>query len=161
MKFIASLSLALCVLTTSADAATRNVTSRSSGWVASGGIGLWIDPSLFLLSPQLEYVYRSNLYFGPLVQLGLGSGTLFTATATGRFIIGHSRVKPSIETGLGMAFATGGAVGLHIPVGVGVDYQLEPGIALGTLIRGNILVGSAFANTFSVSWPLLIGRFSI
>ena len=160
MKFIASLILALCIFTTSAEAATRRVTSRSSGWIGSAGIGLWIDPSLFLLSPQLEYVYRPNLYFGPLVQLGLGSGTLFTATATGRFIIGHSRVKPSVEAGLGMAFGSGGGVGLHIPIGIGADYQLEPGIALGTLIRGNIIVGSGF-NSFSVSWPLIIGRFTI
>jgi len=161
MKFIASLALALC-LSTSAFSATRQLTeTRTGGWLASAGVGLWIDPSLFLLSPQLEYKYRHNLYFGPLVQLGLGSGTLFTATATARLIIGHSRIKPSVEAGLGMAFASGGAVGLHVPIGIGVDYQLEPGIALGTLIRGNLMFGSKFGQTFSVSWPLLIGRFAI
>ncbi len=32
-----------------------------------------------------------------------------------------------------MVFASGGAIGLHIPIGVGFDYQLERGIAIGTL----------------------------
>ncbi len=130
-------------------------------WLASGGIGLWFDPSLFLLSPQLEYAMRHNFYIGPMVQLGLGSGTLFTASCTGRFLIGQSRVKPTLEAGLGMAVASGGAVGLHLPIGVGMDYQLEHGISVGTIIRGNFLIGSSFANAFSVSWPILVGRFAI
>jgi len=163
MKIFTTLALVLSVTTTTVASARQPVSeTRTGGWVGSAGIGLWIDPSLFLLSPQLEYVYRQNFYFGPLVQLGLGSGTLFTATGTGRFIFSHtSRVRPSIEAGLGLAFATGASVGIHIPFGVGVDYQLDGRISLGTLIRANLIVGSGFGNNFSVSWPLLIGRFAI
>ena len=131
------------------------------GWLASGGIGLWLDPTLFLLSPQLEYAMRHNFYIGPLVQLGIGSGTIFTGSFTGRYIFSHSKVQPSVEFGLGLGFGSGGAVGLHIPIGIGMDYQLESGISLGTMIRGNFLIGSSFANTFSVSWPILVGRFAI
>lgn len=135
--------------------------TRSGGWLASMGVGLFFNPGLFLLNPQLEYAMRHNFYIGPMVQLGLGSGTLFTGSFTGRFLFGHTRVKPAIEGGLGMGFASGGAVGLHIPLGVGVDYQLERGIAIGTMFRANIFIGSSFANTLVISWPILVGRFAI
>ena len=132
---------------------------RSSRWIASMGLGLFFNPSVFLLNPQLEYVYRHNFYFGPMVQLGLGAGTLFTGDFTARYLFGHSRIRPAIEAGLGLA-VSGGAAGLHIPIGLGMDYQLERGIAIGTMFRANIFVGN-FGNSFSVSWPIIIGRFSI
>ena len=59
-------------------------------WIASGGMGLTVSPTLFLISPQMEYVARPNLLVGPLIQMGLGdAGVLFSAEVTGRYILGH------------------------------------------------------------------------
>ena len=130
-------------------------------WIASGGMGLTISPTTFLLSPQLEYVYRPNLLVGPLVQMGLGNGgVLFTGEVTGRYILGHHpRIKPSLEAGLGLAAASGGyasAVGVNIHVGMGCDYIIDRGIAVGTMIRANF---APPLKTFYLSWPILVARF--
>lgn len=144
-----------------ASAASREPSEvRHSRWLASLGVGLFFNPTIFLLNPQAEYALRHNFYIGPMVQLGLGAGTLFTGSFTARYLFGHSRVKPAIEGGLGLAFAGGGAIGLHIPIGVGIDYQLERGIAIGTMFRANLFIGN-FGNTFAVSWPIIIGRFAL
>lgn len=131
-------------------------------WIASGGFGLTISPTLLLLSPQLEYVQRGNLFFGPMVQMGLGSGVLFTGTATGRFLIGkHPRVKPSVEGGLGIALASasvGSAVGIHILLGMGLDYIIDRDISIGTMIRANF---APPLTTFFASWPLIVARFAL
>ena len=132
-------------------------------WIASGGIGLTVSPTLFLISPQLEYVQRPNLFVGHLIQAGLGEGgVLFTATATGRLLIGkHPQVKPSVEGGLGLAMASslfGSSVGIHVLMGLGMDYLVDKDISVGTMIRANF---APPLKTFFLSWPLIVGRFAI
>ena len=46
-------------------------------WLGGGGFGLMLGPGLVMLSPQLEYVYKPDLTFGSLVQMGFaGEGVL-------------------------------------------------------------------------------------
>ena len=131
-------------------------------WIGSPGIGLFIDPTLFLIDAELEYVIKPHFYLGPIVQLGVGSGTLFTVSGAGRLIFGnHPKIKPSAQFGLGLAAQSPGGGGLHIMFGVGVDYKIDSGIYLGTMVRGNIMIGGATLKSFAVSWPLLLVRFAL
>jgi hypothetical protein len=41
---------------------------------------------------------------------------------------------------------------------MGVDYQIEHGIAIGTMIRANF---APPLQTFFLSWPIVVGRFAI
>ncbi len=152
---------------TQAAAAPRDVAAEAPmhHWIASGGIGLMISPTLFLIQPQLEYVLKPHFMLGPLVQIGIGSGVLFTGSASGRFIFGHSpKVKPCVEGALGLAFAGSGtaggtsSVGIHIGVGIGVDFKVDQGIELGTMIRANF---APPLKDFFLSWPIVVGRFAI
>jgi len=157
-RILIALVLGLAVVTTKAEA----FGSRGN-WIASGGLGLTISPTLFLLSPQLEYVQRPNLYIGPLIQMGLGEGgVLFTATATGRFLIGrHPLVKPTVEGGLGLAMASslfGSSLGIHVLMGIGVDYLIDRDISIGTMIRMNF---APPLKTFFLSWPMIVARFAL
>jgi hypothetical protein len=131
--------------------------------LAGGGIGLTVSPTLFLLSPQLEYIARPNITVGPLVQLGISDPVvLFAPSLTGRIIIGNNpRVKPSLEGGIGIAVGSAvgtSSIGVNIHFGIGFDYQIEPGIAIGTMIRANF---APPLKTFYLSWPIILGRFAL
>ena len=69
---IRKLGLSLCFLLTLSNAAFG--LGKRGDLIGSAGIGLTFSPTLFLLSPQLEYVYRPHLTFGGLTQFGLGDG---------------------------------------------------------------------------------------
>jgi hypothetical protein len=134
---------------------------KQGDWIGSGGIGLTISPNLFLLSPQLEYVYVRNVYLGSVIQLAPGDGgVLVSASATIRTLLGkHPYVKPTVEAGLGFAVASSAfssAAGVNIHFGMGVDYLLNTKIAVGTMIRANF---APPMQTFYVSWPMFMGRF--
>lgn len=148
----------MAVLTTKAEAF-----GNRGNWIASGGLGLTVSPTLFLLSPQLEYVQRPNLFIGPLIQLGMGDGgVLFTASGTARILLGqHPKVKPSLEGGLGLAMASslfGSSLGIHVLMGIGVDYIIDRNFTVGTMIRGNF---APPLKTFFLSWPMIVGRFAL
>lgn len=135
--------------------------SQGKEWIASGGLGLTVSPTLLMINPQLEYVYRPNLFFGPMIQAGLGDvGTLFTFSGTVRYLVGHHpRVRPALEGGLGLAVGSSSfssSVGVHITFGMGVDFVLEPTIILGTMIRANF---APPLDTFFMSWPIIVARF--
>lgn len=133
---------------------------KPGDWIGSAGIGFMSSPALFLLSPHLERVYRRNLYLGGLIQAGLGNASLFTATFTARMQVGnHPRLRPTLEGGIGItagSSAFSSAVGVAIHVGMGVDYLLEPDLALSTIVR------ACFAppvQTFFLSWPVFQVRY--
>jgi hypothetical protein len=165
--FLAALTVSLLVVSNPTYAAhNRSLVSPGrvgepvGEWIVGGGIGLTIDPTLFLISPQLEYVVKPNILVGPLIQLGLGNIVLFVPSVAGRIIIGHHpHAKPSVEGGLGMAIASAGynsSVGVNIHFGIGFDYQIDPDIAVGTMIRANF---APPLKTFYLSWPIFLGRF--
>lgn len=133
---------------------------KPGDWIGSAGIGFMSSPALFLISPHLERVYRRNVYLGALIQAGLGNSSLFTATFTARMQVGnHPRLRPTLEGGVGItagssSFAS--SVGLAIHVGMGVDYLLEPDLAISTLVRANF---APPVQTFFLSWPILQVRY--
>lgn len=139
-----------------------SLSGRCDTWLASGGFGLTFSPTLVLLSPQLEYPYKPRVYVGPLLQLGIGDATLFTGTGTVRYLVGdHPKFKPCFEGGLGVA--AGGSsfsssMGVHILLGMGFDYQVEPDMSVGTVFRANF---APPLKTFIMSWPLIVARFRI
>jgi len=126
-------------------------------WVAGIGAGLTISETSFLVSPALEYVKSSHFSYGALVQLGLASDVIFTGSLYLRFMLGSQRIKPVLEGALGLAVA--GSAGIHIMAGLGVDYRIDSGISLGTVIRANFM--PITSDSFMVSWPLLFARFNI
>jgi|LakMenEpi03Aug12_release.lakeMendotaPanAssembly.Ray.scaffolds.fasta_scaffold72064_4 hypothetical protein len=130
-------------------------------FVGSVGMGILTSPTLFLLSPELEYVHNQDLNIGALAQMGLGNGgVLFTASGKVRhFFGGSARVKPCVEGGLGLSLSSSlfsSAVGVHIEAGMGFDYVLEKNMSIGTMIRLNF---SPPLKSFFLSWPIVTLRF--
>lgn len=138
-----------------------SATSQSGEWVVSGGFGLTFNPTLVLISPQLEYVHNSNLTFGPMIQAGLGDATVVTFSGTVRYSIGeHPKLRPNVEGGLGMAVGSGyrNNVGVHIMFGMGADYMIDNALSVGTSFRVNL---APPLDTFFLSWPLAVVRLRI
>lgn len=130
-------------------------------FVGSAGMGILTSPTLFLLSPELEYVHNQDLNIGALAQMGLGNGgVLFTASGKVRhFFGGSARVKPCVEGGLGLSLSSSlfsSAVGVHIEAGMGFDYVLDKNTSIGTMIRLNF---SPPLKSFFLSWPIVTLRF--
>lgn len=134
---------------------------QKGDFVGSAGMGIMTSPTLFLISPQLEYVHRSDLNLGGLAQMGLGGGgVLFTASGTVRhFFGGNPRVRPCVEGALGLSLASSlfsSSVGVHIGAGMGFDYIIDKRTAIGTMIRLNF---SPPLKSFFLSWPIVTLRF--
>lgn len=130
-------------------------------WIGSAGLGLTLSPTLFLLSPQIEYVYRRNIFMGPLLQAGLGNGgALIGASYTGRLLIGQNpRLRPSLEGGLGIVASSGlfpNSIGILFHIGMGFDFLLEERLSLGTMIRANF---APPIQAFVFSWPIFVVRY--
>lgn len=133
-------------------------------WLAGGGFGLTLGPTLLMLSPQLEYVNKPDLTFGSLVQMGLaGDGVLFTVSGTCRAVFGDpsAKVRPTFEGGLGLAMASNlyaSSVGVHILAGGGVDYIYDKNLTLGTMLRLNF---APPLKSMFLSWPMILARFKL
>ena len=138
----------------------------STDYMVSTGFGLAVgamDSTQFLVSPHLEYIKTPRLYLGPLVQIGISDSLLFGASASVRYMVGnHAKIRPSFEGGIGLAFTTSPVadpnIGLLIHVGMGMDYQIDPNFAVGTLFRINM---APPLDSFFLSWPVIIARFGL
>lgn len=130
-------------------------------WLLSPGVGAAFDPNGFLLSAQIEYIDRPYLFYGPFADLiFVSGGTAFTGGVTVRTLLGGGRLRPSIEAGMGLTFASGGtgSFGFHFHFGIGADYRLAPGISLGTMLKPSF---NPPIDNFWVAWPMVIGRFAL
>lgn len=133
-------------------------------WLGGGGFGLMLGPGLVMLSPQLEYVYKPNLTFGSLVQMGFaGEGVLVTVSGTCRAIYGDetSKLRPTFEGGLGLAMASSlysSNVGVHILAAGGVDYVYDKNLTLGSMIRLNF---APPLKSMFLTWPMIIARYKL
>lgn len=134
---------------------------RTGQWIAGGGLGLTISPTALLLTPQLEYKHNEHLYYGPSIQMGLSDGwSLFTFSGTIRYVLkSQSKLRPCLEGGLGMAVGDGftHSIGVHISLGMGFDYMVDPGLTLGTIVRANF---APPMDNFFMTWPILMARFA-
>lgn len=136
---------------------------RNGDLIGSGGAGLTFGPTLLLLSPELEYVYRSDMNFGGLLQMAIGGSVLFTVDGKVRYILATNspKMKPSFEGGLGLAIGSSSfssSVGAHIFFGGGFDYFFDRDTSIGTMFRINF--APPLDGVF-VSWPMIIGRFRL
>jgi hypothetical protein len=139
---------------------------RSEEWVFSGGMGLTFSPSLFLLSPQIEYQLHPRTLVGALIQAGVGDSTLVTVGGSLRYLIGNDpKFRPSIEGDLGITSASVGyaarsgntnTFGIHLGAAIGFDYFIQHTVSLGTMFRVNF---SPPIKTVFLSWPVLTARF--
>ncbi len=133
-------------------------------WLGGGGFGLTLGPTLVMLSPQLEYVYKPDLTFSSLVQMGFaGEGVLFTVTGTCRTVLGDekAKIRPTFEGGLGLAMASSlyaSSVGVHILLGGGVDYVYDKNLTLGTMLRLNF---APPLKSMFLTWPMILARFKL
>lgn len=129
-------------------------------YLGTAGVGFTASPSSFLLSPQLEYLYREDVTVSGLAQIGLSDGVLFTGGGVVRWVLGsHNYIKPTIEAGIGIALSSDilpKNFGVHILTGIGVDYALSRDMSLGTVLRLNF---APPMKDFFISWPLLLARF--
>ncbi|MCB0406235.1 MAG: hypothetical protein KDD51_15755 [Bdellovibrionales bacterium] len=132
---------------------------KPGDWVGGAGIGLIFDGSLFLLTPQLEYIHDSTVRYGGLVQLGLASGTLATISGSLRYTFPTRRPKlqPFVEGALGLAIASlyRDSIGVHLMMAAGLDYDVTPDFTIGTTFRFNF---APPLDSFFVSWPIAVGR---
>lgn len=130
-------------------------------FIGSIGTGIMASPTLFLLSPELEYVHSGDLNLGGMAQMGLGDGgVLFTVSGKLRhFFGGSARVKPCVEGALGLALSSSlfsSSVGVHMEAGMGFDYVLDKRTSIGTMVRLNF---SPPVKSFFLSWPIVTFRF--
>jgi len=138
--------------------------SNRGDWLGGGGFGLTLGPTLVMLSPQLEYVYKQDETFGSLVQMGFaGEGVLFTVSGTYRRVLGDetAKIRPTFEGGLGLALASSlytSSVGVHILAGGGVEYVYDKNLTLGSMLRLNF---APPLKSMFVSWPMIIARFKL
>lgn len=138
--------------------------SNRGDWLGGGGFGLTLGPTLLMLSPQLEYVYKPDVTFGSLVQMGFaGDGVLFTVSGTYRRVLGDesAQIRPTFEGGLGLALASSlysSSVGVHILAGGGVEYVYDKNLTLGSMLRLNF---APPLKSMFVSWPMVIARFKL
>lgn len=146
----------LAIACFAAAVSSASIPAKKGDWIMGGGFGMMFNPSLVLFSPQLEYVYDSNLLVGPLVQIAPGTlGVVFTASAAARMFIGsHPKLKPCLEGGFGFAMV-GASPGVLIHGGMGFDYIVDNKITIGTMFRANF---APPATTFFVTWPIIVGR---
>jgi len=102
-----------------------------------GGIG----PSVVLMTGQLEFAQSEDLYLGPLVQTGFGSGMLLAISGGARYVMGRKLgVIPTVEGGIGALIASGmfdGSLGVNLHLGLGFDYLIKREMAIGTVFRMN------------------------
>jgi hypothetical protein len=155
--------IALFILVLSLPPSASKAATYDDRWVASAGIGMMVDPTLVLFTPQLEYAVDKDFHWGPILQMGLGSSTLITASWAGRYLplLGLSRLKPYLEGGLGIAVSggnIGAGLGVNVMVGVGLDYRFDGNMSVATAIRGNLCPP---IQTALLTWPMLIGRFAL
>ena len=133
-------------------------------WLGGGGFGLTLGPTLLMLAPELEYVYKPDVTFGSLVQMGFGGdGVLFTVSGTYRRVLGDEKAKfrPTFEGGLGLAAASSlfsSSVGIHILAGGGVEYVYDKNLTLGSMLRLNF---APPLKSMFLSWPMIIARYKL
>lgn len=152
--------IALVALVLVAFAKPASGVLNRGDWIGSFGAGLFVNPTLVLIAPQIEMVYRRNLFLGPLIQAGLGKGGALIGTSfAARLMVGQNpRLRPCIELGAGLMASSGlfvDPIGILFHFGMGFDFLLEEKIAIGTIVRANF---APPIQSFVFGWPLVVLR---
>lgn len=109
-------------------------------WSAGGAIGYLAnspDDTAFALNLNADVNLNQRMSIGPLLQLGFtGDLTLVGFSGQGKYAIPISeldnRFKVVLQGGIGFVHADPGPsdTSFLIPLGIGMDYQINPGLAL-------------------------------
>ena len=121
--------------------------SRAGRFVFGAGLGLQantVDDTAFAIGLSGDYFFTNNLSLGPLMQFGV-TGDLFqfglSAQAKYTFDLPRApELKPHLEGGIGFLYANLDKPGsgskddtsFLIPLGVGLEYRLNPRLSLDT-----------------------------
>jgi hypothetical protein len=121
--------------------------TRAGRFVFGAGLGLQantVDDTVFALGLSGDYFFTNNFSLGPLVQFGM-SGDLFQfgLSAQAKYTFDLPQVpelKPHVEGGIGFLYANLDRPGsgskddtsFLIPLGVGLEYRLNPRLSLDT-----------------------------
>jgi hypothetical protein len=127
--------------TTRADGAseTYRFQDRTGRWGGGGGAGiLWNTPDgeAFTLQGSMDYFVQDQVSIGPMLQLGFtGDLNLFMLTGQGKYWLDldeEGRGRLFLQGGLGIAHADirRDDTALLIPLGVGIDYAVNPDVNL-------------------------------
>ena len=115
--------------------------SIQRGWSVGGAIGFLAnspDGTAFALNLNGDIVVDERTSFGPLLQLGFtGDMSLVGFSGQGKYAIpieGNDRFKILLQGGIGFVHADPGPADTSflIPLGVGLDYQINPQLAVKT-----------------------------
>ncbi len=128
-----------------------SVQSGTSAWAAEPQAGTWSgggavgflgntpDGTAFSFNFNADRFLERNVSLGPLLQMGItGDMTLVGVSGQGKYWIDipdtSDRAKLVLQAGLGFAHADmrGSDTSWLIPLGVGLDYKVDPGIFLTT-----------------------------
>ncbi|MEZ4331161.1 MAG: hypothetical protein R3F35_05390 [Myxococcota bacterium] len=165
-----------------APAPASTTTSRSSsygrsaaaGWSLQAGVGFTADPDTFLMNFEAPYSFNPWISAGPAMQVGVEDHhTIVAPSGNVRITIpdlpGRSldRLHPYAFTGIGFAYIEkdrgrndGDGVGLLIPFGVGVEYQVSEKVFLGSQMMFNFLPKETKNEGFFFSWQMAGLRFA-
>ena len=121
--------------------------SRAGRFVFGAGLGLQadtVDDTAFAVGLSGDYFFTNHLSIGPLMHFGLTSDLFqFGLSAQAKYTFDLPRVpelKPHLEGGIGFLYANLDRPGpgnkddtsFLIPLGVGVEYRLNPRLSLDT-----------------------------
>lgn len=128
----------LAVMGTPSSLLASDASSQKS-WSAGATMGFLAntpDDTAFALNLEAEGKMSQKFSIGPLLQLGFTDDlTLVGLSGQGKYAIGipelGERFKVVLQGGIGFVHADKGPsdTSFLIPLGVGVDYQINPGLA--------------------------------
>ena len=152
--FVGCLLLATLLASTMAEAQqVPPSVSRAGRFVFGAGLGLQantVDDTAFAIGLSGDYFFTNNLSIGPLMQFGLTSDLFqFGLSAQAKYTFDLPQVpelKPHLEGGIGLLYASLDRPGrgskddtsFLFPLGVGLEYRLNPRLSLDTTAFFNL-----------------------
>lgn len=122
-----------------ADPPESGPVNQWSGGAAVGFLGNTPDDTAFAFNLHADRFLERRVSIGPLLQMGItGDMTLVGLSGQGKYWIDipdtSDRAKLVLQGGLGFAHADmrGSDTSWLIPLGVGLDYKVDPGLFLTT-----------------------------
>jgi hypothetical protein len=144
------------------------------------GLGFTSDPTTFLMGFEGDYEVADQFSLGVHVQLGVEDDLIVSPVAYGRYRFDLSELdadlaplEPSIRAGLGFSYwekdlpagREDDDLQFLMNFGTGVEYRLNPNLAVGTLVHFNIIPTEMFEDreyddTFYFGWEVVTLRYT-
>ena len=165
----------LCAAPAAAQTQPRNP------WSVRGGLGFTASPTAFMFGVETEREVADQFGLGANVQVALSDEeTIVSPTLFARYRLdlgsmdeALAPIEPSFRAGIGFTHENKEVAFNHdiddtvflMDLGMGVEYRLNPSLAVGTLMHFNIMPTGIFDNTshedhFYFAWEVLTLRWS-